>query len=535
MTYRNKPGNDFLLRKSLLSKAVSRVVAGSLLLAATQAQALNWQLDNGVVVDLDTTLSYEVGMRLKDQDATVLSAGGNPVVAAVTDDGNRNFDKHDLIKNAVNFNTDLDIQYGSGGAFFRGRGWYDDVYSDDGLAKAEFQRDGLDKQKSEVEILDAFVYNMFDMGERSLSLRAGRQVVSWGESLFIGGGISSAQSPVDATKASAPGVDLKDIFMPVGQVYGEVDLSDSLAMGAYYQWEWEESRIDAPGAYFSVLDVLGQGVAGDNTDIGLPVSVDKPRDGQWGVALRYTAENLNDTEFGFHYLRYNDFLPAIQLLPPLLGPQVTNQYFEDIDLIGVSAGMVIGDTNVGAEISYQDGKAVQVNIPGAFYFAKAKTAQAQVSFIHLFPSSALADSITLYGEFAHNRVLSINDDATAAAAGVNVGDVASAVANDRSASSAVLRAKFSYFSVAPGLDMFWTATYRNDFNGRSSIPFTFTEDFEQLALKADFRYAGGHSFGVSYVNYLSDVDDVVEKRGSLGLAHLNADRDYVSAYYKYRF
>ena len=36
--------------------------------------------------------------------------------------------------------------------------------------------------------------------------------MSWGESLFIANGISSAQSPLDLTKANIPGTELKDIF-----------------------------------------------------------------------------------------------------------------------------------------------------------------------------------------------------------------------------------------------------------------------------------------------------------------------------------
>jgi len=195
----------------------------------------------------------------------------------------------------------------------------------------------------------------------------------------------------------------------------------------------------------------------------------------------------------------------------------------------------VGDTNIGGEISYRDGKPVQLNVPGAFYFSEAKTAQAQFSVIHLIGNSPIADSLTIYGEIAHNRVLSIDEDGVANTLGIDTNNVASALDNDRSASSAVVRVKADYFNISSGLDVAITGAYRNDFNGVSSTAFTFTEGREELSLKADFRYIGGHSFGIGYSMYLTDPSKILRDTGKLELGHLAADRDYASAYYKYRF
>ncbi|MEH6578507.1 MAG: DUF1302 domain-containing protein [Amphritea sp.] len=510
------------------------MVASCLSLASSPAHALNFELDNGVTIDWDTTATYNAQWRQEDQDSDILDFNG---LGFLTDDGNRNFDKGDMTQNRVSFTTDVDINKDNYGAFIRARGWYDEVYDgNDDLTIKPFQQDGVDYHKSEIEFLDAFVYGTFDFDERSLSLRAGEQVVNWGESLFMQGGISSAQGPLDATKANAPGVELKDIFLPIGQVYGEVDLSDNASLGAYYQYDWERTRIDAPATYFSPFDAIGEGSVGDTLDVlGLPVAEKQPDEGQWGVALRYVAEELNSTEFGLYYLRYNDFTPAIQLLPPLLGPQLTQEYFEDIDLIGLSFGTVIGDTNVSGEISYRDGQPVQLDIPGAFYFSEAETVQAQVSAIHIFGASAIADNLTFFGELGYNRVLDIDADATGAAAGVNVDDIDGALDNDRGAAGMVARLKAEYFSVTPGLDLAVTATYRNDFNGVSSVPFTYTEGREELGLNVDFTYLNTHGFGASYVAFLTDPEDIIDDDGKLELGHLTADRDYASIYYKYSF
>ncbi|GAA0684469.1 DUF1302 domain-containing protein [Marinobacterium maritimum] len=489
------------------------------------AMAASFELDNGVTVDIDTTLGYDAQWRMESQNSTVLSGGGNPVLALLGDDGNRNFDKHDMTQNRLSFGTDVDINYGAGGVFLRARGWYDDAYNDLDLAPAKsFQQDGIDLHASDVELLDAFIYHGFSVGDRYVSLRVGEQVVNWGESLFIGGGISSAQGPLDASKANAPGVELKDIFMPIGQVLVEASLTDNLSLGAYYQYDWQETRIDAPGSYFSVLDGLGQESVGDTLDIGTPVMEDTPDKGQAGLALRYLAENLNSTEFGLYYLRYNDFMPALQLNAGT-GFADVHEYFEDIDLVGLSFGTVIGDTNVSGEISYRDGQPVQLNVPGQFVFERAKTVQAQVSAIHVFPENPFADQLVFTGEIGYNRVLDID--------GVS-GSVSDALDNDRSAASFTGRLTGDYYNVLPSVNLKASATYRNDFNGVSSVPFTFTEGGEVFSLKADFT-SGPHAFGGSYVWYLTDVDDILGDTGKLELSHLNADRDYAALYYKFRF
>ncbi|MFT5924009.1 MAG: hypothetical protein ACI9LE_001001 [Paraglaciecola sp.] len=526
-------------KKKELNRLIKPSTLASLLLplALNQVHAASWQLDNGITVDLDTSLTYDAQWRVEDRDNTIITAGGGGLPGFLTDDGNKNFDDGDMTQNRITFSSDLDVNYGSGGVFLRVRGWYDDIYNDKNLAGAKlFQQDGIDLHKSEIELLDAFIYHTFDIGDRSLSLRVGDQVVNWGESLYVFGGISSAQGPLDVTKANAPGVELKDIFMPIGQVYAEMDITDTFSIGAYYQYGWEELRIDAPGSYFNVVDVLGQGSVGDTFDIlGLPVVEDTPDKGQWGIALRYLAEDLNNTEFGLYYLTYNDFVPTPQLLPPILGPQLTHEYFEDINLLGASFGTVFGDTNVSGEATYRDGQPVQLNIPGAFYFTTAETFQAQVSVIHLISGTALADNLTIVGEIGYNRVLDIDADPIAPLVGVDVNDIHAALDHDRNAAGATVSVKADYFNIASGLNLAVTTTYRNDFNGVSSVAFTFNEGVEQLSITADFSYLNNHNFGVSYVTFMADPEEVLADLGRLELGHLNADRDYVAVFYKYRF
>ncbi|RDE24388.1 DUF1302 family protein [Motiliproteus coralliicola] len=553
---RSAPGH---WQRNKLSHSVARSCLALALGAATapQAMALSFELENGVTIDWDTTLTYDVQWRMEEPDNAILTQA--PLNGLATDDGNRNFDKYDKTQNRLSFSTDLDVNYGDGGVFLRARGWYDDVYNDDSLSQEKalgsfdkpYQNDGIDIHKDDIELLDAFVYHTFDLDERSLNLRVGRQVVNWGESLFINGGISSAQGPLDATKANSPGVELKDIFLPIGQVYAEMDLTDVLSVGAYYQWEWEKTRLDAPGTYFNALEVLGQEADGDSVPVlgglGLTSTVDReePDEGQFGVALRYLAEDLNNTEFGFYALRFNDFAPTVNLVPSTLVPtpgvnlgddNVHVTHFEDIEVYGASFGTVLGDTNVSGEFNYRDGQPVRLNTPGLFYYSEAETVQAQLSLMHIFGESALWDNLVVMGEIGHFRVLDLKDDARATALGVNLKDKKSALhGNSPNSSGFVVRASADYFTIANGLDLKVTATYRNDFDGISPMIGGFTEGVEVLGLKADFTYTGGHSFGASYTRFMHEPQDIIDDQGSLQIGHLTADRDNFALYYKYRF
>lgn len=528
ISYRSKKLTRFS-RRSILATAIA--------LSMTQgAYALSFSPSEDIQVDLDTTIKYNAQWRAVDPSTTNLGGGGDPVLGILADDGNRNFDKGDMTQNQVSFTTDLDIHRQNTGVFMRARGWYDEVYDHFTPVKS-FQQDGIDYHAAEIELLDAFVYHTADTAAGTLDLRIGRQVVNWGESMFITGGISSAQVPLDAIKANAPGVELKEVFLPVGQVYASMDLNETLSVSGYYQYEWEKTVIDAPGSFFSVLDAWGKGAVGDMTDIGAPVAEDHPDGGQWGVAVRYLAEELNNTEFGLYYLNYTDTLPSITLAPPLTPFEGRLRYFEDIDLIGASFGTVVGDTNISGEISYRNGQPLQITGGGAFYYVPGETVQAQASMIHIFGATPFADNLVLMGEYAYNRALSIDADANAslilASQGIDAGDLDNALDNGKGGSSMVLSLKADYFNVLPATDMTVTATYRQDF-GTAPTAFLFYKDRKDLALKLDF-IKGSHGFGASYVNYLTDLNNVAADQGLVELGHMFADRDYFSLYYKYSF
>jgi hypothetical protein len=233
-------------------------------------------------------------------------------------------------------------------------------------------------------------------------------VVSWGESTFIQGGLNVI-NPVDVSKLRLAGSELKEAFNGINMLWGSAELTDSLSLEALYLLEWKEILPDPAGTYFSSSDIATPGASyamlGFGTfpqpvinpdlydpvcldgnlpasDIGLPLTLvgtgcnlAVPRsdtrypdsEGQFGLALRYFAENLNFTEFGFYYLRYHSRLPLIsgfalqEVPPPFTSASYFTEYPEDIDLFGVSFNTSVGTWSLAGEISYRPDAPLQID------------------------------------------------------------------------------------------------------------------------------------------------------------------------------
>ena len=95
-------------------------------------------------------------------------------------------------------------------------------------------------------------------GRTPAEIRGGWQVINWGESTFIQGGIN-AINPVDVSVLRVPGAELRDALLPVGAVKFSIKPSANTSLEAFYQYAWEETKIDPVGSYFSTSDLAGRG------------------------------------------------------------------------------------------------------------------------------------------------------------------------------------------------------------------------------------------------------------------------------------
>ncbi len=459
---------------------------------------------------------------------------------------------------------DIDINRDNIGFFLRPRAFYDFAYdgknANDSPATNnngplyggpltrtdEFTDRTRGTHRDTAEILDAYAYGTFDLGERDLVLRAGKQVVSWGESVFITNGISSAQNHVDATQANTPGMELKELFLPSGQIYSQLDLWPGFTLAGFYQWQWEKTVLDEAGAYFSTSDFLDE--AGNRIlpvilAPGMAPSIDRAADdpaddsGQWGIALRYLASRLNDTEFGFYFINYHEKSPMLiwqptggsadvdwttQPLPVGMGAQANMidnssyhlSYAENVNLYGFSFGTVVGETNIGGELSFRTGYPVAVDNPSnllGFSYRDADVLQAQASIVHILgpgPKS-LWDNLTIVGELGWNRVFGLND---------------SELYYDKTAWGGIVKVTLDYFTVLPGLDLKVPFILKFNPQGISSVTGTFTENADSISLGLDFTFVQKYQFGVNYTAFIGSSSD-----------NRKTDRDFIGLNFKYTF
>ncbi len=280
----------------------------------------------------DSTFSIGTLYRLDNPDPALYGTANNfqgvlgKGFSVNGDDGDLNYPKGTasvLYKGT----HDLELKYHNFSAFVRGYYFYDS--KNERGTKAHTPLSDLAKERvgSDAVLLDNYVMGKFDLGGMPATVRLGRQVISWGESTFIPNGINVI-NPIDVSRLRAPGSELREALLPVYAWDTSISLTPDLSLEAVWLLEFRRTEIDPDGTYFSTNDFasrggsrvyLGFGSLSDQQPLGaLPRGNDREHGnyGQWGLAMRYTARNLNETVFGAYYLHYNSRLPVISAVTP---------------------------------------------------------------------------------------------------------------------------------------------------------------------------------------------------------------------------
>lgn len=540
------------------------VVSGLLALPPVDAQALNFEYENGIGLDLDVTLSYGAAWRTRGPDKEALADIN-------MDDGNRNFDKGDMITNRFSVTAEADLHKDNYGVFLRSRAFYDYAYdgkngndspftnnnafeNGGNTAFNKFSSDTKDAHRDDVELLDAFAYGTKSFGDTHTMLRIGQQTINWGESLYLLQGINGATAYLDVTKANIPGVEVEELLMPTEQVYAEVT-NGPVTVAGFYQWEWEKNRLDESGSFFATDDYLDEAGERILVDLGVPgiyPSVDRAGDddakdsGQWGVAVRYNVEQLNDTEFGLYFVNYHEKMPILRetigsggnaspiadsnggTWSGLLGDPDTEafldavdyssyylEYVENVKMIGGSVSGVLGNTNVAGEVSYRYDMPIAFaeKVPGStlleLEYDESEYVQGQISTFSILPGTFLYDQLTIITELGFNRILDNKDLPEG---------------YDRTAYGGVFAFEFDYFQVLQKTDLKVPLTITVNPKGSSPILGTFTEDANAVNIGTIFTYDSNYKLSLAYTAYLNDPDE-----------NVLSDRDFFSANIKYTF
>ena len=321
----------------LCCRALLKVVIGCLIMVFVggvwhipKVEAFTAFENDAVRVQIDSTISYGLQWRVESRDKDIIGlANGGTKHSVNMDDGNLNYDTG-LISNAIKMTTDLDVDAQWIGAFVRASGFYDYENEKGGRDRTDLSSDAKDAVGSDIDFLDYYIWVTSEIGGMPFQVRVGDQVVSWGESTFIQNSINSINA-IDVSKIRVPGAELKEALTPEGMVWATISPTDNLSIEGFYEYDWKETEIDAPGTYFSGADYVGAGgyklmlgfgavpdmgdAPVEDTFMGVPrgSSDNAKSQGQYGVALRYYSEALHSTEFSVYAMNYHNHIFNLNL------------------------------------------------------------------------------------------------------------------------------------------------------------------------------------------------------------------------------
>ena len=378
--------------------ALVTLASTAVLLMASGAQAVDFR-HGELSGSLQSQFSFGYSVRISDPDKNNVSQAANAGRSIADDDweqgsyptgsfgdnqqdGQLNYGGGDVFSAPFRTMHELSMDWRNYGAFVRGNFFYDPVntgFKEDALVYYPNGEDGFaelaggddrfspnirgDRQRpkgvedqigTRARLFDAYVYGDFTVADRMVTVRLGRQVLSWGESNFLQNGIAVI-NPINVNALRVAGSELRDAFLPQNMLYLQGDLFGDTSMEAFVQFEWEEYELEPRGSLFADdiagrdgrAIVLGSGrylkqdamnvydLSNPDTRLAMQQAGFDPDDnenavafgspfyqpamrpneasnsGQWGVAIRQFLPQLGSSEVGFYYLNVHRRIPVI--------------------------------------------------------------------------------------------------------------------------------------------------------------------------------------------------------------------------------
>jgi hypothetical protein len=413
-----------------------RLITQAVLGTLVSTSALAFEIDTGVSglnLRWDQTVRGNLGMRTEKQDSRILA---NPNY----DESDGKFDKGDLVTQRLDLLTEFDLNYrNTVGLRVTGAAWYDHAYNDTSVrSRSTFATSYTNNEYNDTvkryargpsgEILDAFAWVNFDLFNKPANLKVGRHTNYWGEAYVLGAhAISYSQSPVDGVKAvNSPGIELKEVFLPLGQAYLKFQPTPELSLAAQYFYEWKPSRLPYGGTYFGPADFFFEGpdrlpVDAAGNSLAHAPSVKPKSAGNWGVSAKLNIESIEST-MGLYFRRFDDYnpwfspnftgfvtIPGVGTVPTAW--QLT--YPKNVSLLGASLARVVGPVSVSGEVSYRRDGALNASAinPMDNEGPRGNTWHALVNGVYLLPKTAFSDTGSLVAELAYSRLGKVTSNA----------------------------------------------------------------------------------------------------------------------------
>ena len=470
------------------------------------------EFGDGYKFDWRLNMSYGLGVRLGNP---------SPVIAS---DGNNNFKKGSLTANRLGAVWESKFSKGDSGFVLNASTFYDDVYHQTndnpnkyistGGTPNEFTSAAKRYGGGYSRLLDTYAYTSFNMGETRATVRVGKQVVNWGESMYFAN-IAGAQGPSDAAKSASPGAEIKEILLPEDQISASLEVSPKLSLLAHYQFGFHETLLPAVGMYTSTANAVGPGTT-CAYNVGAACyskyrgDIRPSSSGQFGIGGRYRV--TDETEVGLYYLNYNDRSPSV--ISSADGYRI--KYFDDIKMLASTVSTTFGKFSAFGEASLRDGTPVSVTGTGV---VRAKVAQGNVGGIFNIGRTGFADDVSLAAEISGARVISVEQG--------NIDNLANKTRNSLVAGATLT---LGYPGIFEGWDLTVPISYQSQISGRSTVgTFGGGQGDSRLSIGATFVRKSNLSINVAYINYLGNPS-------TDGLRYRTmTDRDQLSVTAKYSF
>ncbi|VWX37097.1 DUF1302 domain-containing protein [Limnobacter sp. 130] len=235
-------------------------------------------------------VSVGASMRTKDADKSLVFIGnGGEASSGTVDDGNLNYAKGDVFNSVAKAVGELELKKDNYGVFVRAKAFSDfhnrsnrvpHGSSNNGFRSNEPLNDnGFEKgtKFEDAQFLDSYVFADFEPLGKPLTMKVGNQVVTWGEALFVLGGVNQ-YSNFDSAALRRPGAQLKEVFLPIPQIYGNLQATPDLSLEGFVQLNHEKVVVDGCGTFFSQADLLNCNFQGAPVNPGVlslgPATVD---------------------------------------------------------------------------------------------------------------------------------------------------------------------------------------------------------------------------------------------------------------------
>lgn len=512
----------------------------------------------------DNTVRYNLGIRAEDQDSAIMN---NPNF----DESDGKFDKGDIVTNRLDLLTEIDLAYKwHFGARVSAAAWYDDAYSDrtvDSNVPGYSTSYDNDRYSSEVEryvygpsgeILDAFVWANFDLGNTPVNVKVGKHTNYWGEGLLFGShAISYSQAPMDAVKAvTSPGIETKEVFLPIGQVSAKAQITNNLSISGQYFYEWDHTRMPFGGTYFGAADPFFEGPdrlpAAPGFDLRRGDSKFGRDDANWGVMARYDIQRLGAT-VGAYYRQFDDYQAWLSPQIDMAAGQYRLVYPRNVKLMGISYAGNIGSASIGAELSYrQDGALNATGISAITNEGpRGDTYHAVLNAVYGVPRNWLADNSVLVAElvFSHLDKVTENEEfykgrGNAACTDLRTPGVPGSGDKEdgcstRNYSAVAVNYTPQYLAILPSWDLSVPLTLNYGLYGNAANAGGGSEGALAWSVGAQMTYRQKHDFTLRYADTSAQEkntlnangDEMVNGNGNVG----GTDRGWVSLTYKTSF